>query len=231
MLSGERPLRLAPSLLSADFAALGEAVRVVEEGGADALHLDVMDGHFVSMISFGPLLVQAVRRSTKLPLDVHLMVESPERHVEAFARAGGTTLVFHLEATREPAALALKIRELGAFAGVAIRPDTPLALAAPLLDRIDELLVMSVHPGFSGQSFLAEALPKIAAARKHLDDLGLPVELSVDGGITPETAVDAAAAGARFFVCGNSVFAHGDPRENLRTLRRSVDEGARRAVR
>jgi ribulose-phosphate 3-epimerase len=223
--------RLAPSLLSADFGALAEAVRLAESAGADAFHLDVMDGHFVPNISFGPALVHAVRSCTKLPLDIHLMIEDPLRYVGPFHEAGGDTLVFHLESRSDPGEVIRAVRRLGPGVGVALRPDTPWSRAEPFLDRVDQILVMSVHPGFSGQRFLPEALPKVRAARRRLDRLGSAADISIDGGVTAATARDAAAAGATFFVCGNSVFVGGSVPENLQRLRAAVDEGARRAVR
>ncbi len=227
----ERRLRLAPSLLSADFGALGEAVRAAEAGGADALHLDVMDGHFVPNISFGPALVAAVRARTRLPLDVHLMIEDPLRYAGAFRTAGGDTLVFHVESSSDPEATLREMHRVGAAVGIAIRPDTPFSSIEPFADRVEQLLVMSVHPGFSGQKFIPDVLPKVEAARRRLDAIGSSADVSVDGGITPETAGRAAAAGATFFVCGNSVFSGGPVAENLRRLRSSVEEGARDAVR
>lgn len=228
--STQRP-RLAPSLLSADFADLAAAIRQVERGGADALHLDVMDGHFVPNISFGPALVEAVRQRTHLPLDVHLMISEPGKFVEAFARAGGDTLVFHVEATDRPVELIREIHRLGKGAGVALKPETPIERIDDVLGQLDQILVMSVNPGFSGQAFIPGVLPKVRAARSRADRRENMVDVSVDGGITPETALLAATEGASFFVCGNSVFGGNDVVGNLKRLRASVDMGTQRAVR
>ena len=227
MAGRHRPRRLAPSLLSADFADLAGAIRAAEEGGADAFHLDVMDGHFVPNITFGPALVRAVRARTQRPLDIHLMIEHPSRYVAEFARAGGDTLVVHAEASEQIDDSLRAVAATGKAVGLALRPETPLETAAPYLERLDQLLVMTVSPGFSGQSFRREVLPKMRDARTTLDRLGSAADLSVDGGITPETAREASAAGATFFVCGNSVFAGGSVAANLAALRTAVEEGDR----
>lgn len=229
--SPRRAARLAPSLLSADFAAIGEAVALAEAGGADAFHLDVMDGHFVPNLSMGPALVRAVRARTKKPLDIHLMVTHPEKFLAPFREAGGDTLVFHVEAEGEARALVREAHELGAEVGAALRPDTPADRVRGILADVDQVLVMSVYPGFSGQTFRPEVLPKAAEIRRALDEIGSVADLSMDGGITAATAAEAAAVGTTFFVCGNSVYGGGDVGQNLQRLREAVREGALHEVR
>jgi ribulose-phosphate 3-epimerase len=216
---GRRPFFLAPSLLSADFADLAQAMRSAEEGGANAFHLDVMDGHFVPNITFGPALVRAVRARTRLPLDLHLMIRDPGAYLARFAEAGGDTLAFHFEAEGDMKALAAQVRKLGKRPGLAVRPDTPFERFESILPDFDEVVVMTVMPGFSGQKFMTEVLPKMRRVREAIDRAGRAVDLSVDGGVTVETIGAAEQAGANFFVCGNSVYnAAASPQTNLRAL-------------
>jgi ribulose-phosphate 3-epimerase len=217
---------LAPSLLSADFGNLAHDIAAAVEGGAGALHLDIMDGHFVPNISFGPAVVKAVRARTSLPLDVHLMVTDPGSYLAPFAKAGGDMIVWHVEANGDFASLLEETRKLKVKAGLAIRPSTPFSKVAGLLPHVDEIIVMSVEPGFSGQKFMPDMLPRIAEARKLIDSSGREITLSVDGGINVETAVLAAKAGANFLVCGNSVYGNGKtPQENLKALKTALSNG------
>jgi ribulose-phosphate 3-epimerase len=197
---------VAPSILSADFARLAEDVAAVEKAGADWLHVDVMDGRFVPNITIGPPVVSALRKVTKLPLDVHLMIVEPEKYIDAFAEAGADTITIHVEATAHLHRALCHIRSLGKRAGVVLNPSTSEDTLRYVLDVADQILVMSVNPGFGGQSFIREVLPKVAAIRKMIDDRKLPIEIEIDGGITPETAKEAVAAGARVLVAGNAVF-------------------------
>lgn len=197
-------VRIAPSILAADFAHLAEAARAAERGGADLLHIDVMDGHFVPPITMGPVVVEALRRATALPLDVHLMVLEPERHLEAFADAGATSISVHLEATRHPHRALQHLRALGVQAGVALNPGTPAEAAAALGEALDFVLVMSVNPGYAGQAFLPAVLPKIARLRALL--AGQQLWMAVDGGINTDTAGAARAAGADVLVAATAVF-------------------------
>lgn len=213
--------KIAPSILSADFAALGEAVNAVAPE-ADLLHVDVMDGHFVPNLTIGPPVVRSLRRHTDLYLDCHLMITNPERYLEAFAEAGANGCSVHVEigGTRE---LIAQMRELGLDAGLAVNPDTPLDAYEEFLPDVDLVLVMTVFPGFGGQAFMEEVVPKIAATRKLIDDAGLDVAIEVDGGIDPRTAPIVARAGATVLVAGSAVFGDGDPRAAAAAIRRAAD--------
>lgn len=215
--------KIAPSILSADFTRLGEQIAESEAGGADWIHVDVMDGHFVPNITIGPMIVEAARRSTELPLDVHLMIENPDRYLSAFVAAGADWLTVHQEACEHLHRTAQRIRELGARPGVAVNPATPVELLVDTLPLVDLVLVMTVNPGFSGQSFIRECLPKITRLARAIESAGFEnVEIEVDGGIDPTTAPDVAAAGATVLVAGSAVFGSGSIQENVRAIRRSL---------
>ncbi len=210
---------VAPSILSADFARLGEEIAAVEKAGADWLHVDVMDGRFVPNITLGPPIVKAIRKVTKLPLDVHLMIVEPERYVDSFAEAGADTITIHVEACTHLHRTLCHIRSLGERAGVTLNPSTHEDTLRYVMDVVDQVLVMSVNPGFGGQSFIREMLPKVRAIRKMIDDSGRAIDLEIDGGITSETAPDAIAAGARVLVAGNAVFTASDYGEAIASIR------------
>jgi len=199
-------IKLAPSILSADFARLGEQIGEVVRAGADYIHVDVMDGHFVPNITIGAPVVASVRPVTTLPLDVHLMIEHPERYVSQFAQAGADIITVHVEASPHLHATIRLIKESGARAGISINPPTPLGVVEEFLPHVDLVLVMSVNPGFGGQSFIPETLPRIASIRKLLDDRALHAELEVDGGVNADNAPDIVKAGANVLVAGNSIF-------------------------
>ncbi|MEJ2364703.1 MAG: ribulose-phosphate 3-epimerase [Deltaproteobacteria bacterium] len=216
--------KLAPSILSADFSRLGEEVAAVTAAGADYIHVDVMDGHFVPNITIGPLVVEAVRRSTRLPLDVHLMISEPDLYLEEFIKAGADIVGVHAEILPHLHRTIERIKALGAKASVTLNPSTPLVMVEHVLGLVDQVLLMTVNPGFGGQSFIAAVIPKIQALRKIIDERGLPVELEVDGGINGETIGEAARAGADVFVAGSAVFSTSDYGETLRLFREKIKE-------
>jgi ribulose-phosphate 3-epimerase len=220
------PVRICPSILSADFGRLGEEVKAAERARADWIHVDVMDGRFVPNLTIGPLVVKALRKVTKLPLDVHLMIVEPERYVDAFADAGADILTVHAEATTHLHRTLQQIRGRGIRAGVSLNPSTPEDGVRYVLGLVDLVLVMSVNPGFGGQAFLPEVLPKVRALRGALNGQGRPIDLEIDGGITEETAPLAVAAGANALVAGNAIFTKADYAAATRVLRTAA-EGAR----
>jgi len=216
-------IKIAPSILAADFARLGEQVSEAEAAGANYIHVDVMDGHFVPNITVGPLVVKAVREVTHLPLDVHLMIEEPERHIDAFATAGADILVIHPEVSPHLHRVIEQIKGHGLRAGVALNPATPLAAIEEVLAEVDLALIMSVDPGFGGQEFIEDVLPKVRRLRRLLDERELAVEIEIDGGITPETAPRCVEAGVRVLVAGTAIFnKKGSVADNMARLRESA---------
>jgi ribulose-phosphate 3-epimerase len=203
-----RKYLIAPSILSADFSELGHQIRLAESAGADWIHIDIMDGHFVPNMSMGRLAVEACRRSTQLPLDVHLMVKEPERFVGIFAKAGADHLTVHIESTQHIHRLIQEIRHLGCKPGIVLNPGTPTQKVYPVLHMVDLVLVMTVNPGYGGQKFLPETLLKITEIRKKLDQIRPGVLVEVDGGISASTLPKVIEAGAQVFVAGNAVFNH-----------------------
>ena len=213
-------IKIAPSILSADFARLGEEVQAVARAGADYIHVDVMDGHFVPNITIGPLVVEAVRKITDLPLDVHLMIANPDRYIPDFALAGADIITVHQEAVPHLHRTVQLIKGLGKKAGVSINPATPAATLDVILEELDLVLVMTVNPGFGGQGFIDGCLAKIAALRHEIDRRGLGIELEVDGGVKADNIGRIAAAGADVFVAGSAVFGTSDYAATILELRR-----------
>ena len=216
-------IKIAPSILNADFGHLADAIQRAEAGGADWIHVDVMDGLFVPNLTLGPMVVEAIHRATSLPLDVHLMIDDPRRYIGRFRQAGADWLTIHLEADRHPHRTLGEIRDLGARAGLALNPGTPVAFASDLVEQLDLLLVMSVNPGFGGQSFIESALRKLSQAREMLEARNPSCELEVDGGVKLVNAPLVAQAGATVVVAGSFVYLEGDgPEANIAALRTAL---------
>jgi ribulose-phosphate 3-epimerase len=222
-----RAPRIAASILAADFGRLAEEVRAVEAAGADWIHVDVMDGHFVPNLTIGPVVVEAVRQATHLPLDVHLMIEAPERWVDAFVKAGARTVGVHVEACPHLHRTLAQIRETGARACAVLNPATPAQSVEAVLGDLDQLLVMTVNPGFGGQRFIEGMLAKLARLRGWIDERGLDVDLEVDGGIAPGTIGPASRAGADVFVAGTAIFREPDYAAAVAALRREAADARR----
>lgn len=218
-----RTKQIAPSILSADFSSLGDEIRAVEAAGADLIHVDVMDGHFVPNLTIGPLVVEAARKVTRLPLDVHLMIERPDALIEKFVKAGADMVTVHVEASPHLHRTVQLIKQLGAKPGVAINPATPLTAVEEILDQINLLLVMSVNPGFGGQSFITKVFDKIRTARKMIDGQGLSTALEVDGGIKISNAKALSEAGVDIFVAGSEIFESEDYKKTISEMKRAVE--------
>lgn len=217
--------QIAPSVLSADFSRLGEEIRAVETAGADLIHLDIMDGHFVPNITAGPILVEAARRVTRLPLDAHLMIENPHRYIPDFARAGADSITFHIEVCPNVAYVkktAGLIRKEGAKPALSLNPATPFSKIVPFLKEVEMVLVMTVNPGFGGQGFIRSCLKKIAALRRLIDQKGLGVTIEVDGGIKVENIGEVSRAGADVFVAGSAIFKSGDYQTTISQMKKII---------
>jgi ribulose-phosphate 3-epimerase len=214
--------KIAPSILSADFSRLGDEVRAIEKGGADVIHVDVMDGHFVPNITIGPLVVQGLKKLTSLPLDVHLMIENPERYIEVFAQAGSDWITIHAEVCPNLKRMIKKIRQLNVRPGIVLKPATSLKTLYPVLDHLDLVLLMSVNPGFGGQSFIPSILKKIERLRKMIDQNCYRLEIEVDGGVKVENIKEVSKAGGDIFVVGTGIFKTKDYGETIRRLRQEI---------
>ncbi len=215
-------IKIAPSILSADFAKLGEDIKDVELGGADYIHVDVMDGHFVPNITIGPLIVDAIRPITDLPLDVHLMIENPDRYIDAFAKAGADIITVHVEACPHLHRTIQLIKSTGVKAGVVLNPHTPVSTIQHVIEDIDMVLLMTVNPGFGGQSFIHSVLPKIREVADLVAEKNLDVEIEIDGGVNPETAKLCVEAGANVLVAGSAIYNQKDRAEAIQAIRNSV---------
>ena len=215
---------IAPSILSADFSKLGEEVKAVEAAGADWIHADVMDGHFVPNITIGPLIVEAVKRVTALPIDVHLMIENPDNYIPAFAKAGASWISVQVEACVHLNRTVQLIKENGARAGVVLNPSTPMDTVEWILEYVDYVLIMSVNPGFGGQAFISNSLNKIKTLRRLIQDKGLNALIEVDGGVNEETIADVSAAGTDVFVAGSAIFGSRDYQKTIRSFRKKIEK-------
>ncbi|MGH9254475.1 MAG: ribulose-phosphate 3-epimerase [Vicinamibacterales bacterium] len=220
------PVQLAPSILSANFADLGRDIAAVERGGADLIHADVMDGHFVPNITIGPLVIRAIKRVATLPLDVHLMIEEPERYVDDFVNAGAAMLSVHVEGARHLHRTIAQIRRRGAKAGAVLNPATPAAALEDIAAELDFVLVMSVNPGFGGQEFIPQSLDKLRRVRDVLDRAGSSAPIEIDGGIDERNAAEVVAAGASIIVAGHAIFGASDPEAATRALRAACTSAA-----
>jgi ribulose-phosphate 3-epimerase len=222
---GEKKMKLiAPSILSADFSKLGDEIKAVEAAGADWIHADVMDGHFVPNITIGPLIVEAVKAVTNLPIDVHLMIENPDNYIAAFASAGAAYISVQLEACIHLNRTIQFIKDSGAQAGVVLNPSTPVASLESILEYVDYVLIMSVNPGFGGQAFIPNSIDKIKALRKQIQDRSLNVLIEVDGGVNEKTIAAVAAAGTDVFVAGSAIFGRRDYQATIQRLRQKIGE-------
>ena len=211
-------IKISPSILSADFSILGDEIKSLEQAGADLIHIDVMDGHFVPNITMGPPIIKMVRKFTKLPFDVHLMISPVEKYIKAFADAGSDIITIHPEATDNLKRAVRTIKSLGKKAGVSLNPKTPISALMDVINDIDLILIMSVNPGFAGQSFMGEVLPKVTELRKMINDKKLKIDIEIDGGINFETAPLAVKAGANILVSGTTIFS-GSLKDNIQKLR------------
>jgi len=221
-------IRIAPSILAADFAALGSSIAAAERGGADLIHVDVMDGHFVPNLTVGPPVVRSLARVTSVPIDVHLMIENPERFIPSFAESGAALISVHVEVVRHLNHTISLIKELGLKAGVALNPSTPIGSLEEVAADVDYVLVMTVNPGFGGQTYIGRSTSKVRAMRALLDRVGNPAPIEVDGGIDEQTIADVVVAGADWIVAGSSVFHRKDPEAAVRTLRAAAEAAATR---
>jgi ribulose-phosphate 3-epimerase len=229
--AGMQKIQIAPSILSADFSRLGDEIRAVDQAGAEVIHVDVMDGHFVPNITIGPLVVKAVRQVTARVVDVHLMIENADRYLELFAEAGADWITVHVEACPHVHRTVSRIRELGKKAGVVLNPATPLESLDFILEEVDLVMLMSVNPGFGGQSFIRSTLHKISRLKKRIDNLGLAVGIEIDGGISPATIGEVAEAGANIFVAGSAIYGRPNYQAVIKEMRELAEAGSKKRTR